>query len=205
MTTEVKEKEVNPVMGHNMDGVRILMGQVSKKVDEINEGLKKYDEFFGEEPTENQRKEILEKGYDYVLEKLKGKFPFPKATDKFNFDAMGIDPSELKTPLNHSANRFRSLEYAELNGVWVEMTEGNIEDIYSRYEVVANTNRQREALEFAKELSELFNRYKHIVAKLGFHNASLEGRQNVGKFLRVVSISKEGFVPSSKGIKNLRN
>lgn len=203
MTAEAKAEVKNPVLGYNHDGVRLLTAQEMKKVDEINEALKAVDEFFDEKPTEEQRMEILEKGEDYVMEKLKAKFPFPNATDQFNFEAMGIDPSNVRKALRQVPTKYKFLNYGKLNGVWVEITDEGHEAIKSRYKIEANTDRQKEALEFAQELSALFNKYRWIPSKLGFHNANFEGREKVSKVLKVIKINDDGFFPSATGIKSL--
>lgn len=203
METVVVEKVKSPVLGYNRDGIRLLTGQEMKKVNEINKAFEAVDEFLGEKPTEKQRKEILEKGYDFILDKIRAKFPFPNATDEFNYEAMGVDPTPLKDVLYGIPNRHKSLEYADLNGIWVEITSEGHKAIKSKYEIVANTDKQREALEFAQELSELLNKYRWIPSKLGFHNANFDGRERVAKILKVVNISDSGFSPSPSGIKNL--
>ncbi|MGN7514490.1 MAG: hypothetical protein ACTHOM_08950 [Allomuricauda sp.] len=203
MTAEAKTEVKDPVLGYNRDGVRLMTDQESKKVNEINEAFQAVDDFFGEEPTEKQRREILEKGYDYVLDKLKAKFPFPNATIEFNYEAMGVDPSPLENELFKIPRIHRSLEYSALNGVWFEITEEGHEAIKSKYAITANTDKQKEALKFAEELSELFNKYRWIPSKLGFHNANFEGKDRVSKILKVVNVTDKGFSPSATGIKNL--
>ncbi|MDF0706611.1 hypothetical protein [Flagellimonas okinawensis] len=203
MTAEAKTAVKDPVLGYNRDGVRIMTEQESKKVNEINEAFQAVDDFFGEKPTEKQRREILEKGYDFVLEKLKAKFPFPNATKEFNYEAMGVDPSPLESLLTVASKRHKFLEYSALNGAWFEITEKGHQAIKSKHAIIANTDKQKEALKFAEELSELFNKYRWIPSKLGFHNANFEGKERVSKILKVVNVTDKGFSPSATGIKNL--
>lgn len=202
MTAVAKEAVKNPVLGYNRDAVRLLTEQVSKKVSEINEAFEAVDEFFDEKPTEGQRKELLEKEYDYVLEKVKAKFPFPNATEQFNFEAMGVDPTPLKGVLSGISKKYKFLEYAALEGVWVGITSEGHKAIKSKYEIVASTDKQKEVYEFAKELCELFNKHRWISSNLGFHNANFEGKERVSKILKVVNVTDKGFSPSASGIKN---
>ena len=203
MTAEAKTEVKDPVLGYNRDGVRIMTEQESKKVNEINEAFQAVDDFFGEKPTEKQRKEILEKGEEYVMERLRAKFPFPNATEQFNFEAMGIDPSNVRKAIRLIPSKYKFLNYGKLKGVWVEITEEGHEAIKSKYAITANTDKQKEALKFAEELSELFNKYRWIPSKLGFHNANFEGKDRVSKILKVVNVTDKGFSPSATGIKNL--
>ncbi|TAI48994.1 hypothetical protein [Flagellimonas allohymeniacidonis] len=198
---ETAEME-SPVMGHEHNSIIMVTNQVRKRVDEINGAFEAVDEFFGEKPTVAQRKEILKKGADYVSDKLRPKFPFPNATEEFNYEAMGIDPKGLINKLYYVPDRYRTLQYAELDGIWMDISEKGKQEIKSKYEIIANTESQVETLKFARELSELLNRNKAIAGKLGFHSHNSEARHRTIDILKVVNVTSEGFRPSAKGIKN---
>lgn len=132
------------------------IGNAKIAAEKINEILDEVDSFLKIKPTKEKRERLLKDGYGYVLDELRSGFPFPNATDEFNFNAMGIDPSPLAHLLD-GLNRRVSEHMLHLDGTKVAVTEKSLEEIKEDCTIRSKSEEENRKFEFAKKLCDFLN------------------------------------------------
>lgn len=131
---------------------------------EINRVFERVDSFLEIKPNSEKRQRLLNEGYDYVLAELREKFPFPKATDEFNFTALGIEPTPLKEPLKGLGMKM-SQNFLHLKGIKVAVTEKSKEQIKNDCSYWTRNEEENLKYDFANKLCVFLNQNSEELQK----------------------------------------
>lgn len=99
---------------------------------------------------------ILNNGFAPILAILKDTFQFPKATDAFNLESMGLDISESKKLANQLSAEYGTSGTAFIEGEFVFQADRK-DQITEQFSVYSTTEKQNEAFEYTSKLVSILN------------------------------------------------
>jgi len=99
---------------------------------------------------------ILNNGFSPIMAILKKSFQFPKATDAFNLDSMGLDISEAKRLANQVSATYGTSGTAFIEGKFV-FKANRKDQITEQFSIYSATEKQNEAFEYTSKLVAVLN------------------------------------------------
>lgn len=178
------------------------IGNARIAAEKINKIFEEVDSVLKIKPTKEKRVRLVNEGYGYVLDELKANFPFPNATEEFNFNAMGIDPSPFKELLRGISINI-SEHRLHIKGTKMEVTEQSLKEIKEDCTVWTKNAEQNEKYEFAQKLCSFLNKNEKNMqkyCKVFASNNSVDQRGSKNLFNGLVMSEKNGeeqrYVPA---------
>lgn len=95
MSTKTKTPAKKILLYTDSEALRLATKAAETGAQKLNEFTRKAQSFMQINFTDDQKEEIKTKGQDFIRDFYRAKFPFPDATDEFNYTATGIDPRPL--------------------------------------------------------------------------------------------------------------
>ncbi|MFC4219394.1 hypothetical protein [Flagellimonas marina] len=141
-----------------------MLSNANIAAEKINEVFEQVDSLLEIKPTKEKRQQLLENGYSYVMDELREKFPFPKATDEFNFNALGIDPTPLKETLKGLGIK-SSEHFLHLDGIKVAVTDKSKEQMKENCSYWTRNDEENQKYDFANKLCEFLNQNNAEIQK----------------------------------------
>lgn len=135
--------------------------------DKLNEFARMIAKIVSRELNDDELQELQHSGKNFALNELKKEFPFPKAEDEFNLNAMGLigDFRQLERFEKTHGNQWRQFEFKANNG---KFETEKVQPIIEAERFYADTKEKREILAFAQELVEVWNKAKKLNINAGF-------------------------------------
>lgn len=194
---EVDQEAIDNEIKKNRDSIK-----------SITSVLEKAESMLGVEPNIQIRKNLLNKGYQYLLDSLDEKLPFPNAPVSDNYRLMGIDPTILEKPLKAIEIDYINscLSLPEIN---LELTEEGIETIKNKFTYSTQNETQNKMLKFANTLSEFLNDKEYEMINycgLSPDGSGINANNNLQDKFKVVLLKRDMntnrfvYVPSAQGI-----
>ena len=111
--------------------------------------------------------ELQHSGKNFALNELKKDFPFPKAEDEFNLNAMGLigDFKQLVRFERIHAKEWQQFEFKAKKG---KFEPEKVQPIIEAERFYADTEEKQEILAFASELVEVWNKAKGLNINAGY-------------------------------------
>lgn len=134
--------------------------QVRQQISNAEKALNSFVSFavsvIGEMPEE-KIKELPRNAVAIIQEELKGKYPFPNADDKFNLNAMGINPEPVYAMHQKSSAMWQPFKFVYMNKQFVAHTEQmQLDNCY----VYADTPEKKKFFEMVNRTMDTYNEMK---------------------------------------------
>ena len=145
----------------NKSRIQQLEKELISATERLNEFAELVAKVINRELDDNELSELIHSGKNFALNELRKSFPFPKAEDEFNLNAMGLinDFRQLERFEKTHGKEWRQFEFKAKDGKFeAEKTQRIIEA--ERY--YADTEEKQQILEFANELVEVWEKAKKL-------------------------------------------
>lgn len=135
--------------------------------EQLNEFAEMTAKIINRELDDDELSELIHKGKNFALTELKKDFPFPKAEDDFNLNAMGLinDFKQLERFERTHSKEWRQFEFKAKKG---KFEPQKVQPIIEAERHYADTEEKQEILEFAQELVEVWNKAKGLNINAGY-------------------------------------
>lgn len=155
----------------------------------VNEFARITAQVINRDLTDKELTEMIHSGKNFALNELKKDFPFPKAEDDFNLNAMGLiaEFRQLERFERTNHKLWQQFEFKAKNGKFEPQKTQPIIEAERYY---ADTEEKQEILEFAHELVEVWDKAKRL-------NIDPILRDYVGAFQPLIY----GFKPTGDALK----
>lgn len=145
------------------------LNNVKQRISDAEKELNKFVSFavsvIGEMP-EDKIKELPTNAVAVIQEELKGKYPFPNADDKFNLNALGINPEPVYAMFMNSATRWQSFKFEYRKGGFIAHKEQTqLENCY----IYADTPEKKKFFEMVNRTMEIFTEMKEAKLLRHYH------------------------------------
>lgn len=129
--------------------------------EQLNEFARMTAKIINRELDDDELQELNRSGKNFALTELKKDFPFPKAEDEFNLNAMGLiaEFRQLERFERTHAKLWQQFEFKAKNG---KFEPQKVQPIIEAERFYADTKEKQEVLEFANELVEVWERAKRL-------------------------------------------
>lgn len=150
---------------------KVRIAQLEKDLatatERINEFVEITAKVISRDLTDDDLTELQHSGKNFALNELKKDFPFPKAEDDFNLNAMGLigDFRQLERFEKTNHKLWRQFEFKAKNG---KFEAEKVQRIIEAERYYADTEEKKEILEFAHELIEVWNKAKDLNINAGY-------------------------------------
>jgi hypothetical protein len=111
--------------------------------------------------TDKEKRVIETDGIDFVLNEIRVGFPFPKGLDQVNYDALGVNITDLTATELIFMQKRSEYTYTLLDDLFVASQE-QLELIKEQNSVYSVNERQNNALIFAPKMIELLNEGENL-------------------------------------------
>lgn len=154
--------------------IQNLEKEVLTATDKLNEFAELVAEIINRDLTDKELTEMIHTGKNFALNELKKDFPFPKAEDDFNLNAMGLinDFKQLERFEKTHGKEWQQFDFTAKKG---KFEPQKVQRIIEAERFYADTEEKQEILEFAHELVEVWNKAKGL-------NINAGARDFVGAF-----------------------
>lgn len=145
----------------NKSRIQQLEKDLVMATERINEFAELVAKIVSRALTDGELEELQHNGKNFALNELKKDFPFPKAEDEFNLNAMGLinDFRQLERFEKTHGKEWRQFEFKAKNG---KFEPQKVQPIIEAERFYADTEEKREILAFAHELVEVWNKAKKL-------------------------------------------
>lgn len=169
--------------------IQNLEKEVLTATDKLNEFAELVAKIINRDLTDDELQELQHKGKNFALNELKKDFPFPKAEDDFNLNAMGLigDFKQLERFERTNHKLWRQFDFTAKKG---KFEPEKVQRIIEAERYYADTKEKQEILEFAHELVDVWNKAKGL-------NLDPIFRDFVGAFEPLIY----GFKPTGEDVK----
>lgn len=157
METATKFKPI--LLYQNEKSKKLLEEHVQETANKLNQAVKELELFLGVKLNDTEKLKALKEGVDYVKAHLKKSFQFPKATDEFNMQAMGVDISVIK-PVLDNAKSLVSNVYIEINNDKFQVSEKGKGMIVEQCSLYTANEEQNKCYNLSLELCTTLNKAK---------------------------------------------
>lgn len=157
MTNQTATADFTPVFLYkDEERIKRMQAQVPEAAAKLNDFIEEVESEFSRTLSDQEKVKVKDEGIDFIIHDLKQEFPFPKASDSFNYEAMGINLDSLlkKHKLNRSSWKVK-LRYEE--GHFTAPRE-LIDELSTQHHRYTKNQRQNDALRYAGELYDLIER-----------------------------------------------
>jgi len=143
--------------------------QIRKRISDAEKELNKFVSFavsvIGEMP-EDKIKELPTNAVAVIQEELKGKYPFPNADDKFNLNAMGINPEPVYAMFMDSAPKWQSFKFEYRKGEFIAHKEqSQLDSCY----IYADTPEKKKFFELVNRTIDIYTEMKEAKLLRHYH------------------------------------
>lgn len=151
----------------NKSRIQQLEKDLITATDRLNEFAEKTAEVISRDLTDDELQELQHTGKNFALTELKKDFPFPKAEDEFNLNAMGLiaDFRQLERFERTNAKLWQQFEFKAKSG---KFGPEKVQPVIEAERYYADTKEKQEVLEFAHELVEVWNKAKDLNINAGY-------------------------------------
>tara|TARA_R110002072_G_scaffold72354_1_gene173010 strand:+ start:30022 stop:30624 length:603 start_codon:yes stop_codon:yes gene_type:complete len=114
-------------------------------------------------PLDNeQRHELWKRGRKFIEEQIKSQYPFPNGSDKFNLEALGMDPEPLYKFYRDHGQYWHGINFRiDEEGIFIpEEKQSGIET----HKYFIETERQQKILYLAEKFQQLFEQADELKA-----------------------------------------
>lgn len=148
----MKKKEFEPVFLYK-DNFRIkqITERYEKGVKNLNNFVSIVEKNLSTTFDDDEKRQVKEKGMIFIIDRLRMEFQFPKATDDFNLQALGIDVRPLKEYYRKHAASWNPYQYDIVEGEF-KTSEKVLSHEVEKYYIYTKNDRQNEALQIAEDL-----------------------------------------------------
>lgn len=138
-----------------------LQKELILATDRLNEFAELVAKVISRDLTDDELTELIHSGKNFALNELKKDFPFPKAEDEFNLNAMGLigDFRQLERFERTHGNQWRQFEFKAKNG---KFEPEKVQRIIEAERYYADTEEKQQILEFAQELIKVWDKAKKL-------------------------------------------
>lgn len=133
----------------------------------VNEFARMTAKVISRDMTDDDLTELQHSGKNFALNELKKDFPFPKAEDEFNLNAMGLigDFRQLERFERTHAKEWQQFEFKVKKS---KFEPEKVQRIIEAERFYADTEEKQEILAFANELVEVWNKAKGLNINAGY-------------------------------------
>ncbi|MET3730705.1 hypothetical protein [Moheibacter stercoris] len=141
--------------------IQNLEKEVLTATDKLNEFTELVAKIINRDMTDDELQELNRSGKNFALNELKKDFPFPKAEDEFNLNAMGLiaEFRQLERFEKTHGKEWRQFEFKAKNG---KFEPEKIQPIIEAERFYADTKEKQQILAFAQELVEVWDKAKRL-------------------------------------------
>ncbi|MRI02095.1 hypothetical protein GH721_16240 [Kriegella sp. EG-1] len=157
--------------------------------DKLNHALIEAEQLLSTSFNDDEATEVLEKGFNHVMDLLRKQFQFPNATDEFNLTSMGKSIDQAKKALSASGSNFNAYGFIVKDGKVILSEEGKNE-IQESAKFYTENHCQNEAFELSKILARNLNL---ALTKGLIENGETDRMNNM---LKIVKREGNGFTPN---------
>lgn len=145
----------------NKSRIQQLEKDLVTATEQLNEFVEMTAKIVNRELDDDELSELIHKGKNFALNELKKDFPFPRAEDDFNLNAMGLigDFRQLERFEKTHGNQWRQFDFKAKSG---KFEPEKVQRIIEAERYYADTKEKQEVLEFAHELVEVWNKAKKL-------------------------------------------
>lgn len=138
-----------------------LEKDLATATERLNEFARITAKVIGRDMTDDDLTELQHSGKNFALNELKKDFPFPKAEDEFNLNAMGLigDFKQLGRFERTHAKEWQQFEFKAKKG---KFEPEKVQRIIEAERFYADTEEKQEILEFAHELVVVWERARKL-------------------------------------------
>lgn len=157
MIKQVSTEDFTPVFLYkNDERIRRLQEQVPAAAEKLNAFIEAVERELSRTLKDEEKVKVKEEGIDFLINDLKEEFPFPKASDSFNYEAMGINLEPLLKK-HEFGNRSWQIQLELEEGRFKASSE-LIDDLSTQYHYYTLNQQQNDAMALAGELYDLLIR-----------------------------------------------
>lgn len=173
----------------NKSRIQQLEKDLITATERVNEFARITAQVINRDLTDKELTEMIHSGKNFALNELKKDFPFPKAEDDFNLNAMGLiaDFRQLERFERTNAKLWQQFDFTAKNG---KFGPEKVQPVIEAERYYADTKEKQEVLEFAQELVEVWGKAKRL-------NIDPILRDFVGAFSPLIY----GFKPTGEDVK----
>lgn len=157
-------------------------------ISEMDSAISSTEAILGETLSLKDKKKLAVEGFEFVMKRLRERFPFKEGTDQINLQAIGVDPNGLRGPLDKLVASYAGGNY-RLTGQGFEVDETLIRDIHT---IETSTENQNRALWKLKKYCDFLNENVDEIMEIGKHRSKSILNQGISESFGFMTVRGHG-------------
>lgn len=152
----MKTKKFTPVfLFQNEDRIKQAKENIERGSKHLNQFVALVENILNTKFDDNEKNELKKKEMAFIFDIVKPEFQFPKATEEFNLQALGIDLTPVKDFYNKHSHSWKNQHFNLIEGEFMA-DEQLFKDEIEKFSYYTTNQRQNEALKIAEDLKAQF-------------------------------------------------